>query len=205
MFALIKSPEIYKRAEQSIINFLLNPFAVLEMWKGEKPTELEEVGEVILNQNNLDLVKLLPLNVVAAIKEPKREIIRKRIYGDEICVINTAVWSQNRIGECRIFHWGFRYITGTKFGFWQFEWNSSTVRFSGRRNSFFSGTNGLFFYQIGEFQILRLLTSEPDKPLIFQDTVIKPKEVVFATLKEEMWEFYLPLRKRERLIQVKVK
>lgn len=195
MFALIESQIIYDKAEKGIINFLVNPSAILENWEGEKPSEVN-LGKVILNQRNLDLIKFLPLNIATAIKNPKREIIKKSLDGHEIVLINTAVYPQPKTGVCKIFDWGFRYQTGSNKGFWQFEWGRPLIRFCGRRNSFIRGSNGLFSYKPEEFKIIRLLTSTIDQPLIFQDTQIAPDEVVLATLEEERKEFYLPLRKR---------
>lgn len=199
MFALMKSPVMYKKAKGTLINSLINPSVIYEAWKGEKPAELEDMGEVILNLNNKDLIHLLPQDLIEAIQNPKRNIIQKSLSdSNEIIIINMA-GSQDRKGVCKVFYWGFRYTTVSQMGFWQFEWNSPLIRFSGRRGSFTSGNLALFSYEPKDFRILRLLTSEPAKPLMFQGVEIKPDEVV-ETSKEskeqEKREFYLPLSKR---------
>lgn len=199
MFALIESPVIHKRTEGTLVNLFTNPSAVWEAWKGGKPNELGDTGEIILNLDNSNLIHLLPQNIIMAIQSSKRKIIRKSFPDNsEIIIINMA-GSQDRKGVCKVFCWGLRYVTGSQMGFWQFEWNSPLIRFSGYRNSFLNGNTALFSYNLGEFRILRLLTSEPTKPLIFQGVEIIPDEVVETSKyskEEEKWEFYLPLKNR---------
>ncbi len=194
MFAFIKSPVIYKSAEEMLVNFLINPSAVLRFWGDER---LEaDVGKIILNQDHESMVKLLPNRIATAIQNCKRTTYQSLSDRNEIVIINTANCPQIKAGECGISYWGFRYITSSKLGYWQFEWGAPFVRFCGHRNSFLSGTNGLFSYKLGEFRILRMLTSEPEKPLFFQGAEMTPDEVVLADFEEEKTEFYLPLRKR---------
>lgn len=197
MFAFIKSPVIYKSAEEMLVNFLINPSAVLRFWRDEKLTEAD-VGEIILNRQNESMVKLLPTRIATAIQNCKRKTYQSLSDRNEIVIIYTANCPQIQAGECGISYWGFRYITSSKLGYWQFEWGAPFVRFCGHRNSFLSGTNGLFSYKLGEFRILRMLTSEPNKPLIFQGAEITPDEVVLANFEKEREEFYLPLKYRYR-------
>lgn len=200
MVVLIESLKIYEMVGMKIVNFLINPFAVWETWKGGKTVEPGEIGEVILNQNNLGLIELLPPNIATAIREPKRKVTRKKLSGDEIFIINTGIFPQNKVGVCKVYHWGLRYTTGTEMGRWKFEWGSSQILFSGRRNSFLNGNTAIASYDLGDFEVLILWTSEPEKPLIFQDVEIKPKKVVETKSKEEEKEAFRSSLKSRRFL-----
>ena len=197
MFVLFKSPVIYKRAEEMLVNYLTNPSAVLSFWRNKYLKE-EDVGEIIVNLENESMIELLPVHIAEAIKTCKRKNYELLPDRNEIAIIKTTRCPQAKAGECEIFYWGFRYITTSGLGFWQFEWHEPFIRFCGRRNSFLMGTNGLFSYNFGDFRILRMLTSEVNMDLIFQGAKITPDEVVLADFEfeEEKTEFYLPLRKR---------
>ncbi len=203
MFALIESPEIYKRAEETLVNFLINPSAVLEAWgneNGVRPNETRSVGKIFLDPSKTGQLKSLPTRISEAISNCHR-VTLQHLLGKEILDIKTAIWSDqvNKVGICKIFPWGFRYRTGSGMGLWQFEWDAPLFHFLGHRNSFLRGVNGLFSYKPEDLEILRLLTSKPNQPLIFQGIDITPREVVLVSSEEQRKEFYLPLKRRVNL------
>ncbi|MEK7103834.1 MAG: hypothetical protein AAB842_00350 [Patescibacteria group bacterium] len=200
MFAIIESVDIHRRVMEAITRYFVDPSAFLNTWNKANGLA-KDSGEVFIDIRKLNLLELLPEDLFLAIRNSKRPINEKALMGNMIIAVQTIPCSEHGGGECKIFPVGIRYVTRFKNGFWSFEWEAPLIRFSGHRRSFLSGSNGLFSYASGEFRVIRLLTSEPNIPLIFEGEEIKPEQLVGIPKEdrgfkeEEKREFYSSLKK----------
>ncbi|MFH0739889.1 MAG: hypothetical protein V1819_02195 [bacterium] len=170
------------------------------------PSKFLEQGRVLEIKVNSapkaqNLLSRFPSNIQSAIEGSKKRFKFSKIPGGETFDIIVYDNHGGATRVYRIFYWGLicrdtSELYGNIIGHWKAMWGIPLLCYSGSRSHFFSDCDGL---SLNDLEIIRLVTSKPEKPLLLNEADITPKDVVLADSEGQKDVFYATNLKEEFL------